>query len=227
MPGFRRYVTGQALSLIGTRSETVAQALLVLHLTPSGTVLGLTTAARYAPILLLSPYAGLLVDRHPRRHVLPATQAGLGLVSASLGASAPTGNARMWQVVALALLFGALSAVDNPARQAFVPVLLLPPYGRACRPVLRTARAAGPGPGFGRAGSERAGGRPHRDLGDLSRVLLAASRVQAGVVVYEDLRVASREEPGVPLPVLAVGEAEPLLAARLQRHAHADRASGM
>lgn len=66
MPGFRRYVTGQALSLIGTRSETVAQALLVLHLTPSGTVLGLTTAARYAPILLLSPYAGLLVDRHPR-----------------------------------------------------------------------------------------------------------------------------------------------------------------
>jgi hypothetical protein len=35
----------------------------------------------------------------------------------------------VWQVVALALLFGTLSAVDNPARQAFVPVLLLPPYG--------------------------------------------------------------------------------------------------
>ena len=27
----------------------------------------------------------------------------------------------MWQVVVLALLFGTLSAVDNPARQAFVP----------------------------------------------------------------------------------------------------------
>jgi hypothetical protein len=40
--------------------ETVAQALLVLRLTHSGTVPGLTTAARYAPILLLSPYAGLL-----------------------------------------------------------------------------------------------------------------------------------------------------------------------
>jgi hypothetical protein len=62
----------------------------MLHLTHSGTVLGLATAARYAPILLLSPYAGLLAGSHPRRHVLPATQAGLGLVSASPGASVPT-----------------------------------------------------------------------------------------------------------------------------------------
>lgn len=39
----------------------------MLRLTHSGTVLGLTTAARYAPILLLSPYAGLMVDRHSKR----------------------------------------------------------------------------------------------------------------------------------------------------------------
>ena len=32
-----------------------------------------------------------------------------------------TGNIRLWQIVVLALLFGTLSAVDNPARQAFVP----------------------------------------------------------------------------------------------------------
>ena len=118
MPGFRGYVTGQSLSLIGTRSETFAQALLMLHLTPSGTVLGLAAAARYAPILLLSPYAGPLVDRHPRRHVLTATQAGLGLVSASLGASALTGNVRMWQVVALALLFGTLRWTTRPGRRS-------------------------------------------------------------------------------------------------------------
>jgi hypothetical protein len=49
VPNFRRYVSGQALSLIGTWVETVAQALLVLRLTHSGSILGLTTAARYAP----------------------------------------------------------------------------------------------------------------------------------------------------------------------------------
>jgi MFS family permease len=120
VPNFRRYVSGQSLSLIGTWVETVAQALLVLQLTHSGTALGLTTAARYAPILLLSPYAGLLVDRYPKRRVLLATQAGLGLVSATLGATVLAGDIRLWQVVVLAVLFGILSAADNPARQAFV-----------------------------------------------------------------------------------------------------------
>jgi MFS family permease len=117
---FRRYVAGQSLSLIGTWVETVAQALLVLQLTHSGTILGLTTAARYGPILLLSPSAGLLVDRYPKRRVLLSTQAGLGLVSAVLGASVLTGEIRLWQVIVLGLLFGTFSAVDNPARQAFV-----------------------------------------------------------------------------------------------------------
>jgi MFS family permease len=84
------------------------------------TILGLTTAARYAPILLLSPYAGLLVDRYAKRRVLLGTQAGLGLVSAALGAAVLAGDIRLWQVVVLAVLFGILSAVDNPARQAFV-----------------------------------------------------------------------------------------------------------
>jgi MFS family permease len=120
VPNFRRYVSGQSLSLIGTWVETVAQALLVLRLTHSGVVLGLTTAARYAPILLLSPYAGLLVDRFAKRRVLLATQAGLSLVSAVLGALVLTGQIRIWQVVVLAVLFGMLSAVDNPARMAFV-----------------------------------------------------------------------------------------------------------
>ena len=120
VPNFRRYVSGQSLSLIGTWVETVAQALLVLRLTHSGVILGLTTAARYAPILLLSPYAGLLVDRYSKRRVLLGTQAGLGLVSAALGAAVLTGDVRLWQVVVLAVLFGMLNAVDNPARQAFV-----------------------------------------------------------------------------------------------------------
>jgi hypothetical protein len=38
VPNFRRYVAGQSLSLVGTWVETVAQALLVLHLTHSGTI---------------------------------------------------------------------------------------------------------------------------------------------------------------------------------------------
>ena len=53
--------------------------------------------------------------------MLLATQIGLGLVSAALSVSVLTGDIKLWQVVVLALVFGTLSAVDNPARQAFVP----------------------------------------------------------------------------------------------------------
>ena len=89
VPNFRRYVSGRSLSLIGTWVETVAQALLVLKLTHSGTILGLTTAARYAPILLLSPHAGLLVDRHAKR---PPSSSRNSSAGASVNSSPPWGG---------------------------------------------------------------------------------------------------------------------------------------
>ena len=120
VPNFRRYLSGQAVSLIGTWTETVALALLVLRLSHSGGVLGLVTAARFLPALLLSPYAGVLADRHSKRLVLSVTQAGLALVSLALGLLVVTGAVRLWQVAVLATAFGVLAAVDNPARLAFV-----------------------------------------------------------------------------------------------------------
>ena len=126
VPNFRRYVSGQALSLIGTWVETVAQGLLVLHLTRSGTLLGLTTATRFLPTLLLSPYAGLLVDRFSKRRVLLITEFGLGLVSLLLGLAVLTDKIALWQVFALGIVFGTFSAANNPARQAFVSELVGP-----------------------------------------------------------------------------------------------------
>jgi hypothetical protein len=121
VPNFRRYVAGQSLSLIGTWVETVAQALLVLHLTRSGTILGLTTATRYGPILLLSLYAGLLVDRYAKRHILLVTQAGLGLVSTVLGVIVLAGEIRLWQERRQLLLRHRLSVQPRPRPAASGP----------------------------------------------------------------------------------------------------------
>ncbi|HSZ04824.1 MAG TPA: MFS transporter [Solirubrobacteraceae bacterium] len=120
VPNFRRFVSGQGVSLIGTWTETVAQALLVLRLSHSGTVLGLITAARFAPTLLLSPYGGVLADRYPKRRLLFVTQVGLALVSLTLGLLVITNAVRLWQVALLATLFGVLAALDNPTRLSFV-----------------------------------------------------------------------------------------------------------
>lgn len=92
----------------------------MLQLTHSGFLLGLATAARYGPILLLGPYAGLLVDRFNKRRVLLVTQVGLGGVSLLLGLAVLSEAVSLWQVFMLAIVFGTFSAADNPARQAFV-----------------------------------------------------------------------------------------------------------
>jgi MFS family permease len=118
---FRRFVAGQTVSLIGSWTETVAQALLVLHLTGSGVWLGLATAARYLPVLLLTPYAGVIVDRDDKRRVLLFTQASLAVLSLLLGLVVVIGVVRLWMVFVVALGFGTLTALDNPARMAFIP----------------------------------------------------------------------------------------------------------
>ena len=58
VPNFRRYFAGQAVSLVGTWMQSVAQAWLVLQLSHSGTVLGLVVAAQFLPVLLLGHTAG-------------------------------------------------------------------------------------------------------------------------------------------------------------------------
>src|ERR1700722_10876101 len=112
VPNFRRFVTGQTISLVGSWTETGAQAVLVLQLTHSGVWLGLTTAARYAPVLLLTPYAGVIVDRYDKRRILLLTQSSLAAVSLVLG------------LLVVALAFGVATALDNPARLAFVPEMV-------------------------------------------------------------------------------------------------------
>ncbi len=118
-PNYRRYFTGQAISMVGTWMQSVGQSWLVLELTHSGTALGLVAAAQFLPVLLLAPYGGLLADRADKRHLLMGTQTVLGLLALTLGLLVVTGAVQLWMVVALAVLFGLVNAVDNPARQSF------------------------------------------------------------------------------------------------------------
>jgi MFS family permease len=74
IPNFRRFFTGQVVSVSGSWMQTVAEAWLVLSLTSSGIALGVSTALQFLPILLLGAYGGLLADRFPKRRVLVATQ---------------------------------------------------------------------------------------------------------------------------------------------------------
>ena len=101
--------------------QRVAQDWLVLQLPGnSGTELGITTGLQFLPVLLLSPYAGVVADRFPKRRLLQVTQATMALASLVLGLIAVLGVAQTWQVYVIAFLFGIGSAFDAPARQSFV-----------------------------------------------------------------------------------------------------------
>ena len=72
-------MAGHCVSVIGTWVQRVAQDWLVLQITDSGTALGVSVAAQFAPMLFLGQYGGLLVDRHDRRRTVMVTQALSGL----------------------------------------------------------------------------------------------------------------------------------------------------
>jgi MFS family permease len=122
---YRLYALGGVVSNTGTWMQRVAQDWLVLTLhhgsaAEASTALGVTTALQFLPILLLSPYAGLVADRMPKRQLLQLTQAWMGLTALLLSALALSGVVQSWMVFALAFAFGAGAAFDAPARQSFV-----------------------------------------------------------------------------------------------------------
>ena len=117
---FRLYFAGQAVSLVGTWMQSVAQGWLVLQLSHSGTVLGLVVAAQFLPVLLLGPYGGLIADRVNKRTLLLCTQTVLGTLALILGLLTLTHAVRLWMVFLLAAALGTVNATDNPTRQTFV-----------------------------------------------------------------------------------------------------------
>lgn len=116
------FAAGALASNIGTWMGRVAQDWLVLtELTDhDATALGIVTGLQFAPMVLLAPLAGSLADRYSKRKLLMLTQVGLGLNAAVLAGLMLSGAAQLWHVYLLALLMGVTTAVDNPARQAFV-----------------------------------------------------------------------------------------------------------
>src|SRR3954451_9598532 len=107
--------------------QRVAQDWLVLRLTDgSGAALGITTGLQFLPVLLLSPYAGVIADRFPKRRLLQLTQLTMAFASLVLGVLAVTGGAEVWMVYVIAFFFGIGSGVAPPPRQSFVSEMVGP-----------------------------------------------------------------------------------------------------
>lgn len=121
---YRLFFGGQILSLIGSWMTQTATVWLVYRLTDSPLWLGLVALTGQLPAILLSPFAGVWVDRLPRLKLLAITQVASMIQSLLLAAFTLTGHINIWILTALAIAQGTITAFDLPTRQS-LPVLLV------------------------------------------------------------------------------------------------------
>src|SRR5690242_8252323 len=121
---YRLFWSGQLISLTGTWMQRTAQDWLVVQLTHSPFDLGLVTACQFLPVMLLSLVGGVIIDRLPKHSLIVATQTLLLVQATVFTVLVATGMIQIWHVFILAAVQGLAQAVDNPARQAFVPELV-------------------------------------------------------------------------------------------------------
>ena len=116
---YRLFFAGQAISVVGTWMQSVAQGWLVLQLTGDPFYLGLVSAIAFLPVLILGLFGGLIADALPKRRTLQATQSIQMLLAFVLFGLSVSGSVQVWHVLVLAGLLGVTNAVDMPTRQAF------------------------------------------------------------------------------------------------------------
>ena len=119
-PNYRLFVFGQSVSLIGTWITRIASSWLVYRLTDSEFLLGLVTFVGQIPALVLSPVAGVYIDRWNKHRVLVITQALAMCQSAMLAFLTLSGRITVGDVLLLQGFQGLINAFDTPARQSFV-----------------------------------------------------------------------------------------------------------
>ncbi len=125
-PDFRRFLSGQGVSLIGTWMQAIAEGWLVLQLTHSAFAVGLTTTLATLPILLLTLYGGTVADRVDKRRFIMLMQSIMLVEASVMSVLTLTHHITVHLIWMLAVVFGFATAFEVPTRQAFL-VELVPP----------------------------------------------------------------------------------------------------
>jgi MFS family permease len=117
---YRLLWLGQGGNGMGLWMDHIARGWLIYELTDSTVELGLVTALRAAPLLLLSPLAGALADRYDRKSQLIVAQVVDGAAHSLMALLIFSGLVQPWHVYATGAVTSIASVFQQPARQAMV-----------------------------------------------------------------------------------------------------------
>ena len=104
--------------------QSIAQGWLVIQLTDSPFVLGLLAFFRAIPMLILSPFGGVLADRFNRIRLLLGAQVLMGASGLAVGILVAIDVIEVWHLALAGITIGASFALSVPARNALVSDLV-------------------------------------------------------------------------------------------------------
>ena len=133
---------GQMFSLLGTSMTGFALTIWAWQITGQATALALVGFFSFAPIVIVSPIAGALVDRYDRKKIMMLADFAAGLPTVAVLLLYTTGNLQIWHLYITGLVSATFQAFHFPAYSAAVSMMLRKEqYGRASG-MLATAQFA-------------------------------------------------------------------------------------
>ncbi len=125
---FRLLWSGLLVANLGTWMQLTALGYLVVQLAGSARLasldVGILGASSAVPVLMLSPLAGAVADRYPRRRVLLITNTLEVLFALALAVLTSAHRIALWEIYIVAGFRSTGQAFDAPARQSWVPLLV-------------------------------------------------------------------------------------------------------
>ena len=115
---YRLLFIAGAISFVAVQAQVIARGWLANELTDSNSALGGVFMAFGIPMLLATPFGGVLADRVSKRSILIVTQVTLGASSAWLGFGVMFEFVEYWMLLAVAAIQAVSFAFLGPARIA-------------------------------------------------------------------------------------------------------------
>lgn len=124
-PDYTRLWLAQVVSLLGDWFNTIILATIIAHYSENdGLAISILLLTRFLPPLLVAPFAGVLLDRFDRRHLLIASD--IARIVIVLGYLLATTADHIWLIYVLSSLQFICSAVFEPGRSSLLPAVVEP-----------------------------------------------------------------------------------------------------
>lgn len=115
---FRLFFPGLVTSQVGIWIQNVAISWVVYEITNSPFMMGLIMFFNTIPLFLVTPFAGVIIDKFNRHKLLMMIQLLFALQSFLIAVFALSGHLRIWNIVLLGVFLNIIAAIDTPLRQS-------------------------------------------------------------------------------------------------------------